>query len=137
MRQTWQRCVKKQAALLGRMQLMRAVLLGRASASSGSSCGQSSFFQPSFFQPSFFQPSFFQTCFQLSLGQSSFFQSFFQSCFASCSFFQVFQYDSFFQTASGPSTPTASGWLRASGLLGAASGWLAGWDQLLDGWEDD
>ena len=29
MRQTWQRCIKKQAALLGRMQLMRAVLLGR------------------------------------------------------------------------------------------------------------
>ena len=27
--ETWQRCIKKQAALLGRMQLMRAVLLGR------------------------------------------------------------------------------------------------------------
>ena len=38
MRQTWQRCIKKQAALLGRMQLMRAVLLGRMQLMSAVGC---------------------------------------------------------------------------------------------------
>ena len=37
MRQTWQRCIKKQAALLGRMQLMRAVHVSHAQALLGRS----------------------------------------------------------------------------------------------------